>query len=117
MQKQSVASISQNLIDKILLVDYGSDSKKIKEKLATIQGESDAGKRRIAAAILKLAQGDETRIDYLIEKSNQDYRDILSEAEYPYYSKVAFENIPDSEAKKIYASDFQQYCNWLNKYR
>ncbi|MEO8174355.1 MAG: hypothetical protein ABI581_14770 [Sediminibacterium sp.] len=60
MKDQPIAEISESLLERIITLDYGADSHKVKEKLSKIQSDSEAGKRRIWAAILKIANSDET---------------------------------------------------------
>lgn len=66
--------------------------------------------------MLKLADTDSTKIDSLIEMCNNDFRDVVMQAEYPRIFKDNFDDIDKAEEKEIYLADWTDYSNWLNKY-
>lgn len=112
---QPAAKISDELLDKLIRREFPHDIDNVKQKLNTIVSDSQAGKNRFSAAVLKLANGDLSKIDDLVTKCNYDFRDIVSVAEYPKYSDFDLGEIPADKTKKIYESDWTKYSDWLNK--
>ena len=86
----------------------------IKLKFTEIQSETENGKNRIASAILKLAKSDLNVIDSLLKKANEDFRDIISLAEYPRASKYGFDEPNENKLKTDYLNDWTEYLNWKN---
>ena len=77
------------------------------------EGEKDAN--RVHAAILKIADGSLEKVEKYVEVAIIDYRDVLSWAEYPSYSKNLFEKVSYEKKKQRNDDDWQQYNEWLNK--
>jgi len=113
--EQPAAKITDELLDKLIRREFPNDIDEVKRKLNTIVSDSQAGKNRFSAAVLKLANGDLTKIDALVEKCNEDFRDIVSMAEYPKCSDYGFGEIPADKTNAIYDKDWTQYSDWLNK--
>jgi hypothetical protein len=112
---QPVAKISDQLLDTLIERDYKNNAVIVKEKLNTIDSDSQAGKNRIAAGILKLANKNFDALDELIEKANTDSRDIFMWAEYPRCAKLDFDELDDKQMKQVYIEDFNEYSKWLGK--
>jgi len=112
---QPSVKISSQLLDKLIVRDYKNDADIVKTKFENINSESQAGKNRIAANILKLAGKDINALNGLIEKANADSRDIIMWSEYPRCSKVGFDELDKKSMKQIYLDDFIEYSNWLKK--
>ncbi|MFC4230675.1 hypothetical protein ACFOW1_02155 [Parasediminibacterium paludis] len=110
---QPVAKISDQLLDTLIERDYKSNSATVKTKLNTIHSDNQAGKNRIAAGILKLANKNFDTLDELIKKANTDSRDIFMWAEYPRCSKLGFDDLDDKQMKQIYLEDYIEYSSWL----
>ena len=110
---QPVAKISDQLLDTLIERDYKSNVAIVKTKLNTIDSDNQAGKNRIAAGILKLADKNLEALDELIEKANEDSRDIMMWAEYPRCAKIGFGELDKKQMKKIYIDDFIEFSNWL----
>jgi hypothetical protein len=113
--QQPVAKISDQLLNALIERDYRSNAEIIKTKLRNINSDSHAGKNRIAADVLKLADKNLDSLDRLIEKANEDCRDIIMSAEYPRCAKIGFGELDKKQMKQIYLDDFTEYSNWLNK--
>ncbi len=113
--EQPVAKISDTELEKLIDREFPENSDLVKRKLIEIKGDSRNGQNRIGAAILKLANSDLNEIDYLIKKANEDFRDIVSQAEYPRASKFGFEERSDNELKADYLNDWNEYSEWKNK--
>ena len=110
---QPVAKISDQLLDTLINRDFKSDAAIVKTKLNIVDSDSQAGKNRIAAGILKLADKNFDALDKLIAKANNDSRDILMFAEYPRCAKLGFDELDDKQMKQIYLNDFIEFSNWL----
>ena len=110
---QPVAKISNQLLDALIERDFKSNAIIVKTKLNNINSESQAGKNRIAAGILKLADKNFDALDELIKKANEDSRDIMMWAEYPRCAKIGFDEFDKKQMKQIYLDDFIEYSNWL----
>ncbi|MEJ1355999.1 MAG: hypothetical protein RNU03_01380 [Candidatus Sedimenticola sp. (ex Thyasira tokunagai)] len=64
-------------------------------------------------AILKLAGSDLKEIEKYTETAKQDYRDVLTWAEYPRQSKKW--SMPDGPKKNnLIEADKEEYDKWLN---
>ncbi|GAB2975756.1 hypothetical protein GCM10027049_08010 [Mucilaginibacter puniceus] len=114
---QPYADIKKETLERIIIREFGSKADEVKEKLQRVLSDSPKGKRRISAAIIKLANSDINAIDGLIDVSNYDYRDIISRAEYPKACELDFddfEELSKRQMKQIYLSDWKQYSNWVN---
>jgi hypothetical protein len=110
---QPVAKISDQLLDTLIERDFKSNAAIVKTKIKNINSASQAGKNRIAAGVLKLADKNFDNLDRLIEKANEDSRDIMMWAEYPRCAKIGFDKLDKKQMKQIYLDDFIEYSNWL----
>ena len=113
--EQPVAKISNAELEKLIDREFPENSNLIKRKLTEIQSDSQNGKNRIGAAVLKLAKSDLNAIDSLIKKANEDFRDVVSQAEYPRASKYGFDEPNEKELKTDYLNDWTEYVDWKNK--
>ncbi|UXE67274.1 MAG: hypothetical protein KA713_01320 [Chryseotalea sp. WA131a] len=113
---QPTPNITDKILDRIIEKDYSNDFHEIKKKLELIESDSKKGKNRFAAAVLKLADRDLTKIDSLIEVCNNDFRDVIMQAEYPRTYKDDFDDMDEVEEKNAYLDDWTDYLKWLNKY-
>ena len=113
--KQPVAIISGKLLEKLIVRDYENNADLVRSKFTKINSDSQAGKNRISADILKLSDKNINALDGLIEKSNYDSRDIIMLAEYPRCAKIGFGELDKSLMKQIFINDFIEYSKWLNK--
>ncbi len=113
--EQPVAKISDAELEKLIDREFPENSDLIKRKLTEIQSDSQNGKNRIGAAVLKLAKSDLSAIDSLIKKANEDFRDVVSQAEYPRASEYGFDEPSEKELKTDYLNDWAEYVDWKNK--
>lgn len=113
--EQPVAKVSEAELEKLIDREFHKNSDIVKRKLTEIKSNSQNGKNRIAAAVLKLANSDLNAIDSFIKKANEDFRDIVSQAEYPRASKYGFDERSDNELKTDYLNDWIEYSEWKNK--
>jgi hypothetical protein len=77
--------------------------------------ETEQGKNRVYASVLKLSEGNIDLLKKYTDKANTDYRDVISSAEYPNYSDSGFEDLSENEEEQIIKDDWAQYQHWLNK--
>ena len=112
---QPIAKITNKTLDRIILREYCNNFEEVWQKLKLIHSDTSKGKIRLSAAVLKLSNGDMTNLDLYIKMCNNDFRDVISKAEYPRALQFGFNNIPSNKSKKVYLDDWTEYTNWLNK--
>ncbi|NVK84916.1 MAG: hypothetical protein HWE21_11390 [Cytophagia bacterium] len=83
--------------------------------MGKIQIDTQKEKNRISASVLNLADQDLDKIDFLIKRANENYRDIVSEAEYPRASSFGFGERDELESKDDYLKDWEEYSIWKEK--
>lgn len=115
--EQKIPKIDDSDIKRIVKRDFSQvEFNEIESILKMYESDSEAGKNRIYASILKLSNGNVEIIKGLVEKANYDYRDIIALSEYPNYSKHAFDNTLSEEKKRqLMDDDWFQYEQWLYK--
>ena len=111
--EQPVASISDSELTFLINRDFPDQTDLVKTKLNKINSDTRHGKNRISASVLKLADKDLTKFDFLIKRAKEDFRDIVSEAEYPRAHETGFELFDQEEGSTIsvhrsYWRDFLQ---------
>lgn len=111
---QQPAKISSELLEQLINREFCELSNEVTEKLKNLNSDSEAGRRRIAAAILKLANGELNELNQLIKQANSDYRDVIAWAEYPRVFKAGFGELTDEEELQANKADWKEYQNWLN---
>jgi hypothetical protein len=109
------AKINNQTLERLIRREFDSREVEINQKFQQINSNIPGSKNRLSAAILKLANRDFDRIDYYINICNNDFRDVVAPAEYPGYSRVAFDEIAKWKKRQIYLSDWKEYSNWLRK--
>ncbi len=112
---QPVAKVTDQMLERIIQRDFGSQADEVKQKLKQVISDSHSGKNRISAAILKLSNKDIKAVDHFIRLSNNDCRDVLSQAEYPKCTELGFGDMEEQSMKPIYLEDWKEYSRWLNR--
>ena len=88
-----------------MLAEYGSD---------TYHWEAT----RVRVDVLKIANGDASRIRELVNNAKGEYRDVIYFAEYRRYGDHSFtsetELTPDEE-KKLIDADWKEFQDWFTK--
>ena len=80
-------------------------------KSDTVNGQS-----RVHLAIVKLSDSELNALRRHTDTACSDYRDVVSLAEYPEYSKHGFtKQFTAAERTAAIESDWKQYEQWLNK--
>lgn len=113
--EQPVAKITNEDLDFLISREFPNDKNVVKTKLDKIKSDSQKGKNRISASVLKLADKDLNKIDFLVKRANEDFRDIVSEAEYPRASSYDFGERDDDESRSDYLKDWEEYSTWKGK--
>lgn len=109
------ATISPELYEHLINREFGELYNEVTGRLQQVNSDSESGKRRIGAAILRLANKNISRLEQLIKRANSDFRDIIVEAEYPRVFDAGFGELTDEEERKANEADWNEYQNWLNK--
>lgn len=112
-----IANISENDIDRLVKRDFHPEEViEILKLLSLYQSETLNGKNRVHASILKLSNGNISKVRNYIEMANNDYRDVIALAEYPNFSEHAFnDDLVEDKVKQLENSDYVQYAIWFNK--
>ena len=111
---QPVAKVTDQQLDRLIERDFSQYIDNVKIKLEAVKSDSQSGRNRISAAIIKLSDKDIKSLDHYISIANCDCRDVLSQAEYPRCSKLGFGDFDKNEMKSIYLDDWREYSKWLN---
>ena len=115
--EQPVPTISDEKLDFLISREFPNDKELVRIKLSKIKSDSENGKNRISTSILKLANKKLDKIDTLIKRANEDFRDIVSEAEYPRAHKSGFELFDKEEKiiRDVLLADWEEYSTWTEK--
>jgi hypothetical protein len=115
--EQPVPTISNKELDFLIVREFPDDKEIVKTKLDKIKSDTKIGKNRIAVSVLKLADKDLDKIDFLVKRANVDFRDIVSEAEYPRAHRAGFELFDKEEniIKEVLLEDWGEYSTWKEK--
>jgi hypothetical protein len=114
--QEPAAKISDKTLERLIRREFAGRTGEVAQKFQRINSDSQSGKNRFSASILKLANGDFDRIDYYINICNDDFRDVVGSAEYPQRTRLGFNRIAGWEERRIYLSDWKEYSTWLRKY-
>jgi hypothetical protein len=71
---------------------------------------------RVHIAILKISDGKPEQLLSAVELACSDFRDAISAAEYPEYSKLGFVGVDRmalEDVRRLQARDAKQYYDWL----
>ena len=83
--------------------------------LSKYKSTSEDGRMRVYAGILKLSHGNMELLKEFVLKANNDFRDIISLAEYPNYSKHAFDKeLTEQKRRELISDDWLQYIYWFD---
>jgi hypothetical protein len=112
---QPEAHITDKKLEQLIHRDFGNKTPQVKQKLLQVTSDTQNGKNRISATIVKLSNKDVNKIDYYVDISNSDFRDVILQAEYPRCSKLGFGDTERQNMKRTYLEDWTEYSKWLNK--
>ena len=111
---QYVPTVSESDIERIVGRDYPSDVHPAIYEM--IRGVDIREKARVILACLKNANGDLQKLKGELANATGWWREIISEAEYPNYSKKMFrmDRLSAIEQERIIEKDRNQYLKWLH---
>ena len=112
---QFVPQVSQEDIQRVLQRDFPVEHwQELREMIQLVQVRE---KDRVILACMKNADGDVHKLKGNLNEAAGYYREIISEAEYPYYSKKMFsiDKLTENEKAEIIERDKKQYLDWLNR--
>lgn len=117
MTNQPTPQVSDADVERIARRDFDSD--RAEHVLTTLQAYGvEAWHRepaRVRLAVLKLSAGCEDHLGTHMQTAMCDYRDVLTLAEYPTYTKhvPGPGRVPGDEEQRIIDADQEQYRAWL----
>jgi hypothetical protein len=114
---QYVPDVTEEDVERIVRRDYPPDVQAaVREMIRKVEVRE---KPRVILSCLKVAQGDLKRLEGELHDASGWYREIISEAEYPGYTKVWFriDRLPAEEVDRIIEKDKKQYLEWLHRDR
>ena len=117
--EQPIPEVTDKDVERIILRDFGKTH--ASKALAILQeyGKQEwnrPGSPRVRLAILKLANGNLNQLEIHTKVAIQDFRDVLSAAEYPRYAhEIGFDMVSEKKIQEIVESDWQQYNKWLER--
>lgn len=106
-------NVSEADIDRIVRREYSPELHRSIHEM--ISGVEVREKPRVVLACLKNAKGDLEKLKAELAAAPGWWREIISEAEYPNYTKKMFriERLPAQEKDEIIEKDKSQYLKWL----
>ena len=115
MRRQPTPMVDMDDVARVVRRDYPPDT--VADILRQIDAIDLGEKARVVLACLKIANGDRHRLEGELQDASSWYREILSEAEYPFATKrlVRLDALSDEERSSIYQRDWNQYLAWLGR--
>lgn len=118
MAEQPIPDVTDEDVKRIALRDFGDAQAALALSILEEFGKQDWNRPdpRVRLAILKLANGDLDRLLNETQTAIQDYRDVLSGAEYPRYMReIGFGDVPETVQQAVIDDDWRQYHEWLQR--
>lgn len=115
---QPVPAVTLAEVERIVRRDFPPDSvARVLHALDAYGCESWHGEvPRVRLAILKLAGGNLKKLRAALTTATQDYRDVLSYAEYPtYFSAISPAEKDATKRRRAIDADWRQYRAWRDK--
>lgn len=112
---QYVPDVTEADVERIVRRDYPPEQQVVIQDL--IRGVEVREKPRVVLACLKNANGDFERLKGELANASGWWREIISAAEYPNYTKKMFriERLSAEEQGRIIEKDRDQYLAWLKR--
>lgn len=116
--EQPTPYVSRKNVECIVRRDFQPSEYKTVLKILSKFDQDGNQNPRVQLAILKLADRDINKIQYFTDLAAIDQRDVLAPAEYPEYSKYSEISLLTPEKRdSIIKQDWDQYNNWLGRYK
>lgn len=112
---QFIPEVSDAEVDRVLSRDYPAEVQF--EIRGIIQQVNVREKNRVILACMKSAAGDVQKLKLNLNDAAGYYRELILEAEYPFYAKKMFriDKLPEQERAALIEKDKEQYLRWLNR--
>jgi uncharacterized protein YbaA (DUF1428 family) len=110
---QRIPNVEPDDITRLLDRDFGGDAPEARAVLGALTGTHPGAVARITAAAMKLAAGDLDELRKAVAVATNDWRDVISWAEYPRYMRLG----RDAERSVLRAAmdaDWAEYQAWLS---
>jgi hypothetical protein len=113
--EQYVPAVSEQDIERIVGRDYPSGLHAAIHEL--IRGIEVREKARVVAACLKNGNGDFQKLQGELANASGHWREIISQAEYPNYTRKMFriDRLSVAEQQRIIEKDKSQYLTWFHR--
>lgn len=117
--EQPIPKVTDKDVERIAVRDFGNDH--LLQVLEILQeyGKQEwnrPGSPRVRLAILKLANGNLEQLRKCTKTAIEDFRDVISLAEYPLYSaEIGFNRVAAEVKRAVIDDDWKQYCEWLER--
>lgn len=111
---QYTPDVTEADVERIIRRDYPAEAHDTIREM--VRGVTVREKPRVILSCLKNAKGDLQKLKGELTNADGWYREIISEAEYPNYTKVMFriDRLPPGEEERIIEKDKAQYLKWLH---
>ena len=112
---QFTPQVTREDVERILQRDFPVEQwQELREMIQLVQVRE---KDRLVLACMKNAGGDFQKLKGNLTEAEGYWREIISEAEYPLYSKNMFrlDKLTEKEKSDIIEKDKKQYLDWLNR--
>jgi len=118
MCKQPIPQVTDKDVKRIAFRDFGEAQ--LFQALSILvefgKQEWNTPSARVQLARLKLANGDLNKLMDHTKTAIKDFRDVLSAAEYPRYSReIAFDEVDKDYKRAVIDEDWRQYRVWLER--
>jgi hypothetical protein len=114
---QFTPQVGEQDVERVLRRDFPVEHQQdLREMIQSIQVTE---KHRVILACMKNAGGDVQKLRVNLNEAPGYYREIIAEAEYPFYTKKMFriDKLTEQERAEIFEKDKRQYLAWLNRGR
>lgn len=112
---QFTPQVNQEDVERVLQRDFPVEHwEELREMIRRVHVRE---KDRVILACIKNAGGDVQRLKGNLNEAEGYWREIISEAEYPFYSKKMFrmDKLTEKERAGLIEKDKKQYLDWLNR--
>ena len=112
---QFIPQVTQEDVERVLQRDFSAEHwREIREMIQKVRVRE---KDRVMLACMKVAAGDVQKLKRNLNEAAGYYREIVGEAEYPFYVKKIFriDKLNEKEKADIVEKDKKQYLDWLNR--
>ncbi len=116
-----IPQVTSKDVSRIIRRDFSPDSIEIVLELlhSLDKPESNGGATaRVQLAVLKASNASTEQLKHYVEIAKSDFRDVLTEAEYPNFAKLGFvgvDKMSPTEREQLKRDDWTQYLQWLTR--